>query len=67
MFLGGSLYLASSLINQDPRFYWVKIVFHLMSQSLVSCAINILMLYVCELFPCEIRYCLNTFSFSLMI
>lgn len=56
MLLGGAFYLASSLISQDLNAQWLKLTFHLISKVLVNCSINILMFFVCELFPCEIRY-----------
>lgn len=65
LFLGGSFYLASSLISQDLNAEWLRILFHLLAKVLISCGINILMLYVCELFPCEIRC--SSLSFFLSI
>lgn len=65
--LGGSFYLTSTLFHQSwiGNFRLIQLVFYLFAKILVNFSINILMIFTCELFPCEIRCSSFSFLFSI--
>lgn len=54
MVLGSVSYLVFSL-TEDLITEWLRVILLQFAKIFISYAFNILMLYVCELFPCEIR------------
>ena len=64
MILGSLSYLVFS-VTEAVAAEGLRLVLLQLAKVFMSCAFNILMLYVCELFPCEIRC--SSFSFFISI
>ncbi|RNA30767.1 organic cation transporter [Brachionus plicatilis] len=66
VFLGSLFYLSSLIISsQHPIMEIIKLILNIFAKVMLSCSTNVLILFVCELFPCEIRC--SSLSFFLSI